>query len=158
MSIRNVPGFKWVLISLFFAVKVSGQFVFKGKVVSGAGKMPLQGVSIAINKYTVGATDSNGVFEINSPKEKSVVSFSYSGYRAVSVSYSATQNDVISLEPSDSLLSEITVKAFETNAVLKNVPVTVSVLGRTDLERYSNASILPAVNTVPGVKMDERSP
>src|SRR5438045_752729 len=101
MSMRNVPGFKWVLISLFFAVKVSGQFVFKGKVVSREGETPLQGVSISINKYVVGATDLNGVFEINSPKEKSVISFSYSGYRTVSVIYRATQNDIISLEPSD---------------------------------------------------------
>lgn len=62
------------------------------------------------------------------------------------------------MHPAESFLSGITVKAFERNTGLENLPVTVSVLGKADLERYSNVSILPAVNTVPGVKMDERSP
>ncbi|MEP7143166.1 MAG: TonB-dependent receptor [Ferruginibacter sp.] len=145
-------------LALFCSVKLSGQYIFKGKVVSGEHEKPLPGATVTVDKNAVAVTDSNGVFEFNSLRGKNTVYFSHIGYQSTFANYTAQQNLAITLYPSNSFLSEIVVKAFETNTDLKNIPVTVSVLGRTDLERYSNASILPAVNTVPGVKMDERSP
>ncbi len=151
-----------LLISFFLtgicSLKISGQYVFKGNVVSGENEKPLQGVTVLVGKKMMAVTDSNGVFEFIGSKEKSAVYFSHIGYQAVSGKYSSAQNLAIVLYPSNSFLSEMVVKAFERNTVLKNIPVTVSVLARANLERYGNASILPAVNTVPGVKMDERSP
>ena len=38
------------------------------------------------------------------------------------------------------------------------VPASISVLSRTNLQRVSNYSLLPAFNGVPGVRMEERSP
>ncbi|MEP7110896.1 MAG: TonB-dependent receptor [Ferruginibacter sp.] len=155
---RYVP----LLISFFLAgsysLKVSGQYIFKGNVVNGEDGKALQGVTVSVDKDAVAVTDINGVFEINSSKENNTIYFSHIGYDVVSAKYEAQQNLVIVLYPSSVFLSEMVVKAFERNTGLKNIPVTVSVLGRTDLERYGNTSVLPAVNTVPGVKMDERSP
>ncbi|MEO6734701.1 MAG: TonB-dependent receptor [Ferruginibacter sp.] len=155
---RFTPVFIAIFLSAFCFAKTSGQYIFKGKVQSTEGEKGLPGVSVSVDKKAVAVTDSNGAFEFNSPTEKSTIAFSHIGYQAVSGSYSANQFISIGLYSSHSFLSEMVVKAYERNTVLKNMPVTVSVLGRTDLERYGNTSILPAVNTVPGVKMDERSP
>lgn len=53
---------------------------------------------------------------------------------------------------------EVLVRAYEQNRKLLEVPVSVGVLQPNDLNRYNNISILPALNTIAGVRMEERSP
>ena len=127
-------------------------------VIGSEGGQPLQGVTITIGEQPVALTDSNGVFKFESTLQKSLLEFSHVSYQASSGVYNAGVNAQIVLYRSNAFLAETVVKAFERNTSLKNIPATVSVLGRADLERYGDASVLPAVNTVPGVKMDERSP
>lgn len=155
---RFIPVLIYFLFGSFCFLKLQGQGVIKGKVISSEGEIPLQGVTVSIGQNPVAVTDSNGVFEFADPKKINTLYFSRIGYQLLSVSYPSNLYQVIVLKPFEIFLSGLTVKAFEKDAALKNMPVTVSVLGRADLERYGNVSILPAVNTVPGVKMDERSP
>lgn len=56
------------------------------------------------------------------------------------------------------VLGEVSVKGFETNRERLMVPAAVNVLSRRDLQRYANVSLVPVLNTVPGVRMEERSP
>jgi iron complex outermembrane receptor protein len=56
------------------------------------------------------------------------------------------------------VLGEISVKGFETNRERLMVPASVNVLSRRDLQRYANVSLVPVLNSVPGVRMEERSP
>lgn len=55
-------------------------------------------------------------------------------------------------------LQEVVVKAFERNRKLKDVPAAINYIGRQTLERFSSASVVSAINTAPGVRMEERSP
>lgn len=55
-------------------------------------------------------------------------------------------------------LQSVTVKAYEQNRQLKEVSGAINYIGRPQLERFSNMSLLPALNTTPGVHMEERSP
>lgn len=56
------------------------------------------------------------------------------------------------------VLDEVTVQAYAADRPLREVPAAVAYMSRQSLERFSNTSILPAVNTIPGVRMEERSP
>ena len=56
------------------------------------------------------------------------------------------------------LLQEIIIEAYETDRHLSEVPASVSLLRGDALQRFSNTSILPATNVLPGVRMEERSP
>jgi iron complex outermembrane recepter protein len=56
------------------------------------------------------------------------------------------------------ILSEVVVKAFEQNRSLKDVPAAINYIGPSQLKRFNNTNILPALNATPGVKMEERSP
>jgi iron complex outermembrane recepter protein len=59
---------------------------------------------------------------------------------------------------SSKTLNEVFVKAYEQNRKLIEVAAPVSITGQSQLKRFSNTSILPAVNSIPGVRMEERSP
>jgi iron complex outermembrane recepter protein len=55
-------------------------------------------------------------------------------------------------------LDDIIIKAFASDRPLQDVPAAIAKISSTDLERFSNTNILPALNAQPGVRMEERSP
>ncbi|MDB5247231.1 MAG: TonB-dependent receptor, partial [Segetibacter sp.] len=55
-------------------------------------------------------------------------------------------------------LEEIVVRGYEQNRRLQETGAAVSVINQKQLQSFGNASILPAVNAVPGIRMEERSP
>lgn len=61
-------------------------------------------------------------------------------------------------QDSTRVLDEIVVKAYRSDRPLKDVPVTVNVLDTKELNRFGPMSLVTTVNTVPGVRMEERSP
>ncbi len=52
----------------------------------------------------------------------------------------------------------VTVRAFEQNRLLVEVPAAINFISRNDLNRFNNNSIVPALNATAGVRMEERSP
>src|SRR5690348_15807121 len=67
----------------------------------------------------------------------------------------ATDPDSIALSKE---LSEVVVNAYEESKRITDQPAPVFFLSGRDLSRFGNTGILPAVNTVPGVRMEQRSP
>lgn len=63
-----------------------------------------------------------------------------------------------SVSDSARVLQTVVVKAYEQNRQLKEVSAAINYVGQSQLERYNNTSILPALNATPGVRMEERSP
>ena len=59
---------------------------------------------------------------------------------------------------SSQLLHEVVVHGYLYDRPLNEVPAAIAVVGRNDFERFSNTSLVPVMNTVPGVRMEERSP
>ena len=56
------------------------------------------------------------------------------------------------------LLQEVVVSAYEQNRRLADVSAAVGVITTAEWNRYSRMSIVPAMNSIPGVRMEERSP
>ncbi|HRP30249.1 MAG TPA: TonB-dependent receptor [Agriterribacter sp.] len=56
------------------------------------------------------------------------------------------------------LLSEIVIKGFESDRRLLETPVSAGIISRSDIQQFSPASLVPAINLVPGARMEERSP
>lgn len=79
---------------------------------------------------------------------------------AVSVCFCIPLCSLSQNEPADSstTLGEVVLKAFEQNRQLKESAVAVNYISKSQLERFNNTSILPALNNTPGVRMEERSP
>ena len=55
-------------------------------------------------------------------------------------------------------LGLVRVQGFGTISTRLQTPASVSTLREADLQRYQGTSLLPAVNNIPGVRMEERSP
>jgi iron complex outermembrane receptor protein len=55
-------------------------------------------------------------------------------------------------------LGEVVVKGYELNRRLIDIPVAENYITQYQLNRFNNTSALQAINTTPGVRMEERSP
>lgn len=55
-------------------------------------------------------------------------------------------------------LQEVVVKAFEQNRKLKDIPAAVNYVSPQAMDRFSPSSLVAAINTTPGIRMEERSP
>lgn len=76
----------------------------------------------------------------------------------IPLSVFAQQKTVPAAEDTIQLMSEVVIKGFESQRRLLETPVSAATVSAKDMGRFSNASLLPAINTVPGVRMEERSP
>lgn len=69
---------------------------------------------------------------------------------------------ILSAQATDTIkektLQEVIVKAYEQNRKLKDIPAAVNYVGPTTLERFGPSSIVQAINSTPGIRMEERSP
>ncbi|PWT95255.1 MAG: TonB-dependent receptor [Bacteroidetes bacterium] len=55
-------------------------------------------------------------------------------------------------------LSEVVIKGYESQRRLLETPASVGFISSRDLQRFSNISLVPIFNVVPGIRMEERSP
>jgi iron complex outermembrane receptor protein len=58
----------------------------------------------------------------------------------------------------DTTLKEVVINAYTAGRPLNEVPASIGYVSSADLGRFNNTSILPAANSIPGVRMEERSP
>ncbi|WP_301922863.1 TonB-dependent receptor domain-containing protein [Ferruginibacter sp.] len=147
-----------IFLLSFWGTLLTAQNNFKGIVISTQDNQPLAGVTVSVANNPIAITDSIGAFSFSDSNTKAYLVFTYVGYTTFSGSFISDTNNIISLNPAGTFLQTAIVKAFERNTTLQNIPVSVSILSKADLERYGNTSFVQSVNTVPGVKMDERSP
>jgi iron complex outermembrane receptor protein len=59
---------------------------------------------------------------------------------------------------SSQTLGEVVVKAFEQNQSIKKIPAAIIQINKAKLDRFNTTNILPALNSAPGIRMEERSP
>ena len=55
-------------------------------------------------------------------------------------------------------LEDVVVRGYEQNRRLNETAGAVGLVNQRQLDRYGTVSVLPAINAVPGVRMEERSP
>ena len=56
------------------------------------------------------------------------------------------------------VLNEVEIHAYLHDRPLNDIPAAIARISSADLQRFGNTSLLPALNTQPGVRMEERSP
>ncbi len=61
-------------------------------------------------------------------------------------------------QDSTRVLDEVTVEAYAADRKASEVAASIGVIQQKDLNRFSQASLLPSFNLLPGVRMEERSP
>lgn len=61
-------------------------------------------------------------------------------------------------QDSTQILNQVIIQSYLYNRPLELVPASIGIVRTSDLNRFSETSILPGVNTISGVRMEERSP
>ncbi len=136
----------------------AAQYNFSSRVLNEESQ-PLRGAVITANdNRSIAVTDSTGSFSFNYPGRFFLFSVSHVGYLPFRLRVTGELPPVLRLTRDLGLLEETVVKAFEKNVSAKNVAAAVTILDKTLIERFGGHSLVAAVNTTAGVKMDERSP
>ena len=97
--------------------------------------------------------------EISSPdfKEGMIFSVSFVGYKTKSVKVVNGANLVL-LEVDYLLLSDVTVIGFEDNRKLSEIAASYAIAPASSLRRFGDDSMVRSMNTLPGIRFEERSP
>jgi len=136
------------------------QQVVRGKVMDNQTGEPLPGASVMIVGTAQGTlTDGHGDFSIDAHPGQHSLSISFVGYETVIVPLTENNKTIhVSLITSGLVLSEITVKGYENNKKLVETAGAIALLTTREIQRGDNTEILPALNTIPGVKMESYGP
>ncbi len=145
------------LIVFFLHGKLYAQEILKGKIYNNEGK-PLSGVQIFVQDNLATRTDSVGSFVVNVPALPVTLKLIKTGFVRQFIQVSSNEELLLTLNPVAQLLDTARVQAFGMDRSVFTTDATVSVISEETFKRFDGRAILNAVNTIPGVKMDERSP
>ncbi len=149
---------KYFLLFLLFPVSflVSGQEL-QGRVTDAQTRQPLAGASIALTGRASGTlSDENGNFTLGFSGETDSVLVRLTGYRSQLLAVSGSYLE-IRLAPAITTFKEVVVRGYETNRTLLKTAGAIGLLTTRELERFNQNSLVPALNTLPGVRMEERA-
>ncbi len=150
--------FRLFFLFLFLVNICNAQYTIHGNVSDEQNK-PLEGVTVTIGRnLATTITDSVGNYSFTYSSSNISLSFSHVGYDPVVKGIMGRNVPAVIMVRTNYFLAETVVNSFERNSSIKNMPAAVTILNKASLERYGSESFIPSVNTVPGVKMDERSP
>ncbi len=103
-------------------------------------------------------TNSQGKAEIqvNLPTQLTIQATGYQDYR-LNLSIDET-NPVVYLTPEEILLDAVMVRAFESDRPIFEQAAGVHFLDKKAIQRFQESNLVPVLNMLPGVRMEERSP
>lgn len=80
--------------------------------------------------------------------------------RLLIITFTLFSGVVLHAQVADSVreLNEVVVRAYAYNRSVEDVPATVNTVGPVELQRFAAGTFVQAVNTVPGARLEERSP
>lgn len=146
------------LIVLMLVHICTAQHTINGKVLLDKD-LPAESVTVEVKKQLIKTkTDENGNFTLQSSEQYPKISFSLAEYLPVTIKINNPDSVMIVMHKREIILDEVRINAFETNSDIRNAALSAGILNKNALNRYSNINFLPAINSIPGVKMEERSP
>ncbi len=145
------------LLVLFFILNVSAitayaQYVIKGTVTDATTNITLPGVSILLKGTSIGTTtDVNGKYSLEIPGRKSVLVYSYVGYKTKEIDITKSATVDASMEVEVSQLEALVVVGYTTEKK-KDLTGSVAVVNLSDVKELPAGNIIKNIQgRVPGV-------
>ncbi len=153
--IKKIYIFTLFLLSVTIS---SAQFKYAVSVKNLAG-LPIIGVSVTgVNFLYPGITDAEGIYLFETTRDSMLLSFSLTGYNTVTEVAKPNMVLNVILKNEAIISDEMNVNVYAKKTTITDAAAAVSILNTASLNRSDQTSFVSAVNTVAGVKMDERSP
>ncbi|WP_299990320.1 TonB-dependent receptor [uncultured Pontibacter sp.] len=131
-----------------------------GQVLHTKTRQALEGVTVTANTGEQAITNTSGGFDFSFADRATFLLISHIGYKSDTVFLQRIQPGTalrVYLQPLTASLSEVVVTGYESNRPLLETAGALSVVGREVIQRFDESSLVRAVNTVPGVRMEERA-
>ncbi|WP_192822223.1 TonB-dependent receptor [Rufibacter sp. LB8] len=140
-------------------LSVAAQTTLTGRVLHATTRQPVQAASIGLLGSTAGTlSDAQGNFILGLPAGADSLVVSSLGFQTKTVAVASLKNPVlVLLAPTATSLQEVVVTGYETRRPLLQTAGAIGLLSSRDLQRFSETTLVPALNTLPGVRMEERA-
>ena len=139
----------FLLSAIFFSwLSFSQNYTIEGKVTNN-GK-PLNGVSVMTKSANYGTiSDENGDYQLEVPKGKYTLEFSFGNRRSFNINVDANQRLDVDMSEAEESLDEVLVQAFRVDA---DSPITHSNVNKKEIEERNLGQDIPVLlNVLPSV-------
>ncbi|MEO6963668.1 MAG: TonB-dependent receptor, partial [Puia sp.] len=145
---------------LLFVNYTCAQQIISGRIMDGQTGEPLSGASVRIeNTSLITSSGKSGEFLLRSPQTIDSLTVSFIGYKTRHLDVNSNTPFMnIEMETGMASLNNVTVTGYENNRKLLETAGSIAIITSREIQRGNNLSILPLLNTVPGVKMEEAAP
>lgn len=145
-----------VCVFLFHAAQA--QYIpVKGMIYDSQTKQALSGASIkTINDQTLTVSDKKGYFELPANNTYQELKIVLIGFKTQVINYKKREGLLnIQLDADEANLNEVRVTGFAGNRTKKETAGSIALITAKDINRGSGASFQSALNSIPGVRMDQ---
>lgn len=146
-----------MLVTVLLCGKLFAQNIITGKVLDAETHETISNATIRTAKSTI-ISSNNGGFKIFSSSNTEDIEVSAVGFETQKIKASIDKFLVVEMVANMGGLSAVTVTGYANNRKLFQTAGAISVISKEDLQRNNQTSLLPVLNTVAGVKMEEEAP
>lgn len=158
--------FTLLIVTILVSVNAIYSQTVHGHVYDNETHEPLIGVNISYNKPngdTKGtSSDVSGAYTIEVPEGGVTLQFSYIGYENISmplvISHNENKQCDIYMHTSSTILEDVVVSAGRFEQKLTDVTVSMELLKADDIARQAPTDLSSALNTLPGVDVNDKQP
>ncbi len=159
MNFRTAVYTCLVFLTVLTPQLLVAQTLIKGYVLDAASALPMSGVSIEPNTGQQTTTNSKGYFGLPLLPETQSIRINQVGYRAQLIKLPVSEDTLkVYLQAEAAKLQEVVITGYGSNRSILKTAGAISIIDRGTMERFDESSVVRAVNTVPGVRMEERAP
>lgn len=155
MCMNKVTVLLWIML---LGTNAYCQQFFSIKVINETGAAMPHVVVRNESALLLGATDAAGKLSLKQASDSLVIILTATDYLTKRSLVARNMYQEIMLTKITKLRAEETVTVFGRKSTVTNAAAAVTLINKSHLDKYDQQSFTAAFNTVPGVKMDERSP
>ncbi|KYG81356.1 iron complex outermembrane receptor protein [Roseivirga ehrenbergii] len=145
-----------VLVLFFLSISFSTK-AQTGIILLGKNAEPVEGALVnVLGTSQVKVSNQRGIVVLEIT-ENSKVNISHVGFKTTEIEIEVDSWQTITLSPNTTNLQSVEVEGFLENTDLSEQAGAISTIGLRDLQRFDRSSLVQAVNSVPGIRFEERA-
>jgi iron complex outermembrane receptor protein len=146
-----------ICCALFFFQGAAQTVLLKGHIYDSQTRQPLAGVLIkTLAEQPLAESDETGYFEINKPLLDEQIRAMLPGFKTQIIKLNPAVKELnIQLDADGVSLNEVRVAGYNGNKTNKETAGAVALVTSRDLARGTGVSLQPALNAIPGVRMEQ---
>lgn len=119
---------------------------------------PLTGANIKIlSSNEIITTDLNGRAVLSKVEIGTEIQISYIGFKTLTYTLNPGEN-IVYLETDYQLLNDLTVVGYDNKRKLSEIAGSYALSSKLIMEKFNDESLVRSMNTLPGIRFEERSP